>query len=270
MQQCAPSIVRFRRPLLFSPFSTLFLTPFAYDLSLSLVDPLLDCLCTFLEASIHQLLHNRGVYPNELFERTKLFNIPVHRMRSIEVCEYISDVVSSAKHWLQSDLVESLVLQLNDAATGAMLENFIFELHGTSLLCSLPSHLTSKELDTLLLQLESTLRSFLVRSTQAGSRLGGNLEARPSAAASLTLTPSDERKSPALPFSWKIFLLTYEVEEGASLLWRMAWIEAEEDEISVPGDVAVTPIRSHTKSSGNALDGFTIQLLVEKSQTSNT
>ena len=40
-----------------------------------------DTLTEFLQASIHQILYTRGVYPREAFERTKLFDISVY-------CEY--------------------------------------------------------------------------------------------------------------------------------------------------------------------------------------
>lgn len=223
---------------------------------------LLDTLCVFLEASVHQVLHNRGVYPNELFERTKLMGIPVHRVRSQEVCDYIQEVVASVRPWLQQDLVEAMVVQLSDERTGVVLENFVFELRSSSSLCTQAiQRLPTGEVAALAVQLEAVLRPFLIKETQAGAVLGGKLETPP-APPSSSVTASPTPPSPT-PIAWKVLVLTYEMEEGESLMTNMPWVEAEPGEISASENTVLVPLRSHTASTAG-LAHFQLQLFVEK------
>lgn len=188
--------------------------------------------------------------------------IPVHRVRSQEVCDYVQEVITSARPWIQQDLVEAMVVQLNDESTGQVLENFIFELRGSASLCSESvQRLSVGDQSSLAVQLESVLRPFLIKETQAGAALGGKLET-PRAPPSSSLSASPAAPSPT-PISWKVLLLTYELEEGESLMTNMPWVEAEPNEIAVSERTVLVPLRSHTAPSPG-IEQFQLQLFVEK------
>jgi hypothetical protein len=154
-----------------------------------------------------------------------------------------------------------MVLQMTDAKSGAMLENFVFELQGTSALCSHP-RATTTEVSADMINLESILRSFLIKTTQAGAALGGKLEALPEA----NTSTSPSAPVPILPISWKVFILSYEVEEGETVLSSMPWIEADSNELSVVESTKIIPLRSHTPGEEVA-SPFKLQLFVEKLQS---
>ena len=51
-------------------------------------------LCEFIEAVVHECLFLR-IYPKELFQRHRLYNIVVQRARHPRLCQYITGVVAS-------------------------------------------------------------------------------------------------------------------------------------------------------------------------------
>lgn len=165
---------------------------------------------------------------------------------------------------MQRDLVEALVLQITDARSGQMLENFIFELQSTSALCNV----LAPDVPELAVQLEAILRAFLIKSTQAGATLGGKCESLPQnneTSFTSSILPSTPDKPP-LPLSWKVLLLTYEVEEGESLLSAMPWVEADSDQLSSPEPTLLSPLRSHTIPT-KGIETFKLQFFAEKLQS---
>ena len=83
----------------------------------------------FLEAAIHTILHHRAVYPPELFELRRQYNVAVHMARPPALREYIASLLTAEElgHWLQQGLVERLVLAIL-APDGTPTERFVFEL----------------------------------------------------------------------------------------------------------------------------------------------
>lgn len=55
------------------------------------------CLCDFIEATVHEVLHLRGIYSAELFQRQRLFNIAVRKSRHPKLTDYIHGVVQSIR-----------------------------------------------------------------------------------------------------------------------------------------------------------------------------
>ncbi len=55
------------------------------------------CLCDFIEATVHEVLHLRGIYSPELFARQRLFNIAVRKSRHPKLTDYIHGVVQSIR-----------------------------------------------------------------------------------------------------------------------------------------------------------------------------
>ncbi len=56
-----------------------------------------NCLCDFIEATVHEVLHLRGIYSAELFQRQRLFNIAVRKSRHPKLTDYIHGVVQSIR-----------------------------------------------------------------------------------------------------------------------------------------------------------------------------
>eukprot|EP00961_Rhodomonas_salina_P073691 990379-Rhodomonas_salina.1 len=50
--------------------------------------------CEFLEAATHTLLYIRNVYPPEIFDRRRKYNVPVRQSRHKELNDYISGAIA--------------------------------------------------------------------------------------------------------------------------------------------------------------------------------
>lgn len=98
-----------------------------------------EVLLNFLEVAIHTILYARAVYPQELFELRKQYNVPVRMARHPVLRDYISSLLTEDHlgHWLQRGLVDQLVLAIL-APDGQPLERFVFEL--ASLRPAAPHH----------------------------------------------------------------------------------------------------------------------------------
>ena len=72
-------------------------------------------LCEFLEAAVHTAVKVRGVYPPELFERRRLYNVVTYKARHPGLNEYIHETVHSLNPWIRSGALEKLVLVFIDA-----------------------------------------------------------------------------------------------------------------------------------------------------------
>jgi len=84
--------------------------------------------CEFLEAATHTLLFIRNVYPPEIFERRRKFNVPVRQSRHKDLNDYISGAVADMKQWMDKGLIEKVVLAVEDCATKEQIERFVFEV----------------------------------------------------------------------------------------------------------------------------------------------
>ena len=110
----------------------------------------------FLGAAVHTLLHARGVYPPETFERRRLFEVQVYVSRHQELIEYVASAVRGATQLLAQGAADSLVLRvLGAGAPAPVLERFVFELRAPGGAAPLA------ELDAAALRAQ--LRGFLVK-----------------------------------------------------------------------------------------------------------
>ena len=71
----------------------------------------------FLHGALHVILHARRVFPPDVFERRRLFDVAVFRSRHMELDEYITGVVLGARHLLERRELDALVVR--PGATGA-------------------------------------------------------------------------------------------------------------------------------------------------------
>lgn len=103
---------------------------------------LASTLCEFLSASAHLILYVRRVYPEEVFERRRLFDVAVYRSRHAELNDYISNAVHALQALLQRGEADAMVLNIMGASPtlplGAgsrsprLLESFRFEIRPNS------------------------------------------------------------------------------------------------------------------------------------------
>ena len=73
-------------------------------------DPIVTTLCDFLGAAVHQILHTRGVYPSQVFERRRLFDVTVFRSRYKELNDHIDLVVDGARQLIERDECDALIV----------------------------------------------------------------------------------------------------------------------------------------------------------------
>ena len=90
-----------------------------------------EVMLSFLETAVHTILYTRAVYPPELFEQRRQYNVPVRMARHPALRDYIASLLTPEQlgHWLRRGLVEQLVLAIL-APDGQPLERFVFELGG--------------------------------------------------------------------------------------------------------------------------------------------
>ena len=69
-------------------------------------------LVDFLQGAVHQILYARKVYPPDVFERRRLFDVTVFRSRHVELNDYIKMVVDSARLLLERAELDALVVSV--------------------------------------------------------------------------------------------------------------------------------------------------------------
>lgn len=174
-----------------------------------------EVLLGFLEAAIHTVLYVRNVYPPQLFELRKQYNVPVRMARHPLLRDYIASLLTADQlgHWLQRGLVDQLVLAIL-APDGQPLERFVFEL--APLLPAAPRHSSGGEArrdngaaqaemdsEALVIAAESALRACLIRL---------------SGCARLLLPNRPEERQPGLDASGLTFSVVVHMRgEGAAL-----------------------------------------------------
>lgn len=83
----------------------------------------------FLEVAFHNILYVRGVYPSDLFESCKKYDVPIFRSRHVLLTSYISGVVSQVVEEISKGLVNKLILAIQDGTNPPYepLEHFVFD-----------------------------------------------------------------------------------------------------------------------------------------------
>lgn len=101
-------------------------------MSLQSGSTLVDFVSEALEASIHQLLYSREVYPNTIFEPRSYLGVRIHFSRHPQVNKYIADTVALAAPALLSGGANALILSIVSLGTSAssisgdVIESFYF------------------------------------------------------------------------------------------------------------------------------------------------
>jgi mitotic spindle assembly checkpoint protein MAD2B len=86
----------------------------------------LDTFTKFLIVAIHQILHNRNIYPPTTFITAKMYNLPVHQNRHSGLCEYINDATTAVHRAILSGTVKriSVVIFVQNLPR----EKFVFDI----------------------------------------------------------------------------------------------------------------------------------------------
>lgn len=122
--------------------------------------------CEFLEAALHTLLCERGVYPAAVFELRRKFGVPVRHSRHPGLAAYVAEVVRGVHAALATGEPHRVVLAVVRPRHGMPLappevvERFVFEVGVAAAVGdSLP-------------ELQEELASFLVKISTASAALG--------------------------------------------------------------------------------------------------
>lgn len=168
----------------------------------------IDLFCDFLTCAIHCILFNRSIYPKGLFERRRMYHVPVMKCRSSIVCDYIDDIINSIKPMLNENKIERFIIEVLDE-NESPIERIIFEIKRISK--------TSDET-----QLEASLRTFLIKlmSIDQHSRIRNSNQ----------------------QLSWKIKIYTNDLDDDTILINNL-WIDVVNEKKS-SDDFVIIPLRS--------------------------
>eukprot|EP00897_Mesotaenium_endlicherianum_P003073 jgi/Mesen1/2794/ME000170S01903 len=166
-------------------------------------------LCDFLEVACHLILYVRGVYPPELFERRRHYEIPVQWARHPDLREYIHSATHRLQDWIQQGAVNKVAIVILDDKH-CPVERFVFTIQTDQSASAL--RLPVKEI-------EYVLRAFLLKITVCDS--------------ALTPIPPD--------CTWEIVAYTKQLPSTGSANSHF-WLPADASEMPQPS--GITPIKS--------------------------
>lgn len=113
----------------------------------------------FLEAAIHQLIHVRGLYPDAMFERRRIYGIPVKRSRHPDVNAYIETSVHSLQELIDRGSIQKLAVIILDEEDKAVERHvFSFSLKNKEIT-------TTRDVDDV----EQAFKGFLLKINALGS-----------------------------------------------------------------------------------------------------
>lgn len=118
-----------------------------------------DVLTEFLEVAIHSILYTRELYPRQIFDLRKKYQIPIYVSKHPKVNDYINSCLGTVRHLLQSDSVKDVsVAILRD---GELQEKYVFSLRLTGTDAS----------EDYLVSVEEIFRQYILKLTVIDSGL---------------------------------------------------------------------------------------------------
>jgi len=111
-----------------------------------------NVICEFLEVATHTVLYMRQIYPPELFEKKRKYNITVYISRSLELNKYIATLVDDIRSWVNKAALSKFIINITNTSTSKILERYVFDF-----LC------TTSPLPCSLVDAEASLRTFLLK-----------------------------------------------------------------------------------------------------------
>ncbi|KAI8089156.1 DNA-binding protein [Halteromyces radiatus] len=79
----------------------------------------------YVQVWIHQVLYHRGLYPKDVFELRKQYNVPVHMSIHPEVCQYIKHFVDTLQPVLEKNQCQLVSLVILSNTTQQPLERYV-------------------------------------------------------------------------------------------------------------------------------------------------
>ncbi|TPX62013.1 hypothetical protein SpCBS45565_g07097 [Spizellomyces sp. 'palustris'] len=133
---------------------------------------LVDTLIEFLEVAIHYVLYVREIYPADIFEPRRKYNVPVRMSRHPVLNGYIRDVLAGIKPDLQKGVVSKVYLAIHDPARNVV-EKFTFQIR--SLMEGIEEGVRKHAQTSInTSDVEAYLRSFLLKIAVCDSMLNPN------------------------------------------------------------------------------------------------
>lgn len=172
----------------------------------------------FLEVAIHSILYVRQVYIPEIFEKRRKYGIPVPFSRSIQLNNYINEILLSLKDWLLKDWIDKICIIIWEKDS-IPLERFIFHIKFFQTLNSVDNFS----------ELENVFRTFLLKINISDSLLIPN-----SKYFSNTFSIAAEVKNPNE--------LSRQKEIGSSLKW-IPWFNSTSNLIHKP---RIIPLKDYS------------------------
>lgn len=194
-----------------------------------------DIVAELLEVAIHNILYSRKLYPEELFQKSWKYNIPVHLASHPQIVDYIDSCVMTMHKLLQRNELHKMVVHIVDS-NHRPLEQFVFEVsvpvEGASSRCG-PSRQLKEEEDTYLLDVEAAARAICLKVGTCDSVLQDNprgcsfnIQLHVAESTAMRLSLSDDPDDQSFP-----------------------WIEADDKDIDIPGG-SIVPLKCTNTTVG--------------------
>ncbi|WVR06599.1 hypothetical protein IAU60_003631 [Kwoniella sp. DSM 27419] len=87
-----------------------------------------DAIVSFLEISIHTLLHLRSIYPTSTFTRRRAHSVPVYQSRHPQVQAYISNVIAALAPEVHAGKLRRMTMVIKGVDDGLPRERMLFDL----------------------------------------------------------------------------------------------------------------------------------------------
>ncbi|XP_066155644.1 mitotic spindle assembly checkpoint protein MAD2B-like [Euwallacea fornicatus] len=111
-----------------------------------------DIFLELLEVAIHNVLYTRNLYPRSIYTPKKKYGVAVYQAIHPEVVQYISECLKAVEFYARKNQLKKVFLCFE--LDGIVLEKFVFDL----------LQMQGKSInDTFLVELESTLRTFMLK-----------------------------------------------------------------------------------------------------------
>ncbi|KAL5491435.1 hypothetical protein EMCRGX_G016720 [Ephydatia muelleri] len=211
-------------------------------LSLSGINPqevTADILCEFMEVAFHLILYVREVYPPVVFQRRQKYSVPVQMCVHPQLNQYIQDVLCNTRLLIVKKAVEKVVLVIKSKTNHQPLERYVFNVEDPVL--------RSEARDDVLVQLEASLRAFLLKIAVCDAMLAP--------------TPSDGSTFSVLVYAKHSAVAGLEHDDLAK---GFPWVQAEPEECDIISNPIIIPLKSVSSSL------LKLQLYVEENRAAKS
>uniref|UniRef100_A0A8D8YPA4 Mitotic spindle assembly checkpoint protein MAD2B n=2 Tax=Cacopsylla melanoneura TaxID=428564 RepID=A0A8D8YPA4_9HEMI len=112
----------------------------------------------FLEVAIHNILYYTNLYPRNIFDLKKKYNVPIHVINHAGLNQYIENVLNAVNFLAKKDQLNQVQLQISDEKDNP-LQSYVFKI--------IRLQNEAQELETstdpFLVRMENAFQAFLVK-----------------------------------------------------------------------------------------------------------